>query len=304
MHTYDHLELVELPITVDTYVGDDFIISDNFNNAAPKLEEIPNTERFRAILQKPFKVKFTSLLICLEGEFNVTINLVTHHLTRGSVMLIPEGGIGEYPSTIDNCKIIMIAFTNRMRISSQFSIPEADRMQTIASSPMLQLDPDELADITNLYTLLRRRLSIAEFKPKNELFGVVTHAICCYIFGRQRTEALPTSQQTTSVAHIIYDRFMKLLGEHCREQHDLAFYANKLCLTPKYMSRAVCEASGYTAKRWIQQRIVLEAKILLNQPELTIQEISHRLGFTNQSCFGTFFRKATGLSPLAYRKRP
>lgn len=119
-----------------------------------------------------------------------------------------------------------------------------------------------------------------------------------------------TSYQDTSVqANIRTDtrkeelaaKFFNLLMENYRENRDVAYYADKLCLSPKYLSMIVKEASGRSAKDWILEYVILEVKALLKNSTLNIQEISLRTNFSNQSSLGRFFRKHTGMSLSEYR---
>ena len=74
-------------------------------------------------------------------------------------------------------------------------------------------------------------------------------------------------------------------------------------MTPKYLSLLVKNVSNRTAGEWIDNYVVLEAKALLSSSTLSIQEISDRLNFTNQSFFGKYFKQHVGISPTEYRKK-
>jgi AraC-like DNA-binding protein len=92
-----------------------------------------------------------------------------------------------------------------------------------------------------------------------------------------------------------------LLFEHFKEAKDVSFYADKLCVSPKYLSSLVKQMVGKPAKDCIDYCIIMESKVLLNS-SYTIQEISQQLNFPNQSFFGKYFKKHTGISPLNYRR--
>ena len=81
----------------------------------------------------------------------------------------------------------------------------------------------------------------------------------------------------------------------------MAFYADKLCLTPKYLSKLIKQASGRSAPDWIDEFVILEAKNLLKYTDLAIKEIVYKLHFPNQSVFFKFFKAHTGLTPSDYR---
>lgn len=99
------------------------------------------------------------------------------------------------------------------------------------------------------------------------------------------------------------NKFFDLLMEHYRENRDVAFYAAKLYISPKYLSAIVKETSGKSAKDWILEYVILEIKALLKNTALNIQEISLRTNFSNQSSLGRFFRKHAGMSLSEYRAK-
>lgn len=97
--------------------------------------------------------------------------------------------------------------------------------------------------------------------------------------------------------------FLRLVEENYRKHRDLVWYADKLCKSPKYLSRQIKSESGKNASNWIDDRICDEAKSFLSSSQMTISELSDYLGFPSQSYFGRFFKRIIGLSPMQYRKR-
>lgn len=97
-------------------------------------------------------------------------------------------------------------------------------------------------------------------------------------------------------------RFMQLVREHGTRQHFVPFYADSLCITPRYLYEATTQyLDGKTPKQLIDEQLVAEIKVLLNNPTLSATEIAAQLNFADQSCLTRFFKKYTGLSPKAYR---
>ena len=97
-------------------------------------------------------------------------------------------------------------------------------------------------------------------------------------------------------------RFMQLVREHGTRQHLVPFYADSLCITPRYLYEATTQyLDGKTPKQLIDEQLVAEIKVLLNNPTLSATEIAAQLNFADQSCLTRFFKKYTGLSPKAYR---
>ncbi len=101
----------------------------------------------------------------------------------------------------------------------------------------------------------------------------------------------------------IYNRFVSLVAEHYRTAHDVAFYADRLCITTRYLSGVTDKVVGKSPKQIIADYIMSEAKTFLDTTRLTIQEIADRLGFSSQVLFCKFFKSQDNMSPSDYRKQ-
>ena len=109
-------------------------------------------------------------------------------------------------------------------------------------------------------------------------------------------------QPLTHVVIELFEQFLQLLFEHCKEQHVVTFYAEKLFITPQYLSLILKELTGKSANKWIDDALIVEAKMLLKAPQATVQQVADILHFSDQSTFGKFFKKHMGISPMEYRK--
>lgn len=87
-----------------------------------------------------------------------------------------------------------------------------------------------------------------------------------------------------------------------KNHREVLWYADRMCITPKYLSMAVKEASGRTPLDWIEEYCVIAAKAMLSSTRMSIDDISVRLNFASQSLFGKFFKRVTGITPRDYRK--
>ena len=91
------------------------------------------------------------------------------------------------------------------------------------------------------------------------------------------------------------------MQKHFKEQRFLDFYAEKLEISPKHLSRTMKKETGFSAVEWIERYVILEAKVLLKSTNLNIQQISDELNFPSQSFFGKYFKKKVGMSPKEFR---
>lgn len=111
----------------------------------------------------------------------------------------------------------------------------------------------------------------------------------------------PTRERSTP--EFVADQFLRLLEKHCKEHHELPFYADMMCMSPKYLSRCVKLATGSSALEWIQRQTVKQAQALLLHSNLSVLEISNKLQFPNQSLFSKYFKRVTGISPTEYQRK-
>ena len=100
---------------------------------------------------------------------------------------------------------------------------------------------------------------------------------------------------------VVYNKFMSLVSENYHKSHDVSFYADKLCVSTRYLSQVTNDIVGISPKQIISDYVIKESKILLESTNYSIQEISIRLGFSSQSAFTSFFIKNEKETPSAFR---
>ena len=109
--------------------------------------------------------------------------------------------------------------------------------------------------------------------------------------------------KTISSSRKLFNNFCKLLCEHCREHHEVKFYADRLCITPYYLSRITHRIFDVSPKELIDRQIVMEIKSLLTSTELSVKELAERYCFESSSYLGRYFRRHLGMTPSEYRQR-
>ena len=102
----------------------------------------------------------------------------------------------------------------------------------------------------------------------------------------------------------LYNSFVSLVAGHFKTAHDVSFYADRLCITTRYLSQVTDRVVGKSPKQIIADYLMSEAKTYLDTSRLGMQEIADRLGFSSQALFCKFFKAQQGTSPSDYRNRP
>ena len=170
----------------------------------------------------------------------------------------------------------------------------------IKDTQFYSVSPEVIDVLTSVY----RQVSSLMKQPDNpyreeivkHLFSAHYYGLGYYMHGLHSQPSAMTVQQEKC------ERFMVLVSENFKTQRDIGFYADKLCVTSKYLSTMLKQETGMTALDWIERHVVLYAKSCLSSTSMTIQEISDELDFPSQSVFGKYFKRVEGMSPKAYRQ--
>ena len=132
---------------------------------------------------------------------------------------------------------------------------------------------------------------------------MLQHVIMAIFYASDKPQSISNKSDVIRTnADLLTKQFLELVKENFRKERQLKFYADELCITPRYLSRVVKECSGSSAADWIERYVVLEARALLKSTSMNIQQISDSLNFPSQTFFGKYFKRRVGMSPKEYRR--
>ena len=168
--------------------------------------------------------------------------------------------------------------------------------------PSLTLEPADAARLAQMLGLLDQALADFGNHYRRELCQTFFRAFMLeagnLMRGRraaEETERVETRQDT------ILRGFLKLVWSHYKVEHNVDFYARRLCISSKHLSRVVSDRLGKTPYAVIRDEILQQAMELLKTSKKSVQEIAAELHFSETAAFCKFFKKHTGRPPTAYR---
>ena len=172
----------------------------------------------------------------------------------------------------------------------------------IKAHPVFPLTEKDMALCMADFQRFREQLTNKEHLFRREILGKQMQ-IFLYDLWNIYANAINRQQQLSNVQGNLFNRFMDLVRQYSTQNREVAFYANKLCVTPKYLSQVSRESSGYPASHWINGYATQEIVALLKNPGLTIAEISDRMNFYTSSHFSRYVKNMLGVSPTEYRNK-
>ena len=226
----------------------------------------------------PFTINDHRLGIIMNGEAEITINLQDRHLTSGTLVYIGPGTIIHPQRLSSDLRIF------GMGLFSNFPMPFAQgQMPSVFNGQVrdFQLSANE-EDIATAVTAL----VAAQMHHYDQLF-------------HRQTDQLASSR---SREQTIFDRFLQLVTLHCAEHHQIGYYADRMCLTERYLTTVIRQTSGTTAKDWIDRALITRIKIELRHTDKPAAQIADEMHFANPSFFSKYFRRLTGMTPSDYKR--
>jgi AraC-like DNA-binding protein len=247
---------------------------------------------------RPFKTDVTTCLIYMQGWVHFTVNMREFKAEAPCMIIMPSDTIIQTLKTSEDCKSNIIVMS-RAFSDSLFSVQHNlyPLYQQIINNPVMPLGKD-LEAVTSYYELLKRMV-IHNLPNSLEAARHLTLALFYAYTGLKHQKHIASEKRERK--NEIYDQFIDLVRAHYKTEREIGFYAEKMYITPKYLSRTIKDASGRTAMEWIEEYVIIESKALLYSTNLTIQQIATEMHFESQSLFGKYFKRVTGLSPRGYR---
>lgn len=234
-----------------------------------------------------------------QGNLHSIINLQEYTITAGHAVFVTPGSIVEPIDVSDDFLIIGMGVQNDL-----FHIAHSGKLPRLFCGKqkhgIIAVNENEATLIDHLFRMLCVMASSQENITDStyHLMAAVTSYYDTLFDGQA---SVPMVHRTTSTD--IFDRFIHQVNLHCREERQLGFYADKLCLTERYLGTVVRQTSGVTAKEWIDRAVITAAKVMLRHSNQQVVEISYCLNFATPSFFCKYFKRLVGLTPQEYRQQ-
>lgn len=255
------------------------------------------------LIQDHFRSDFLGVFLVIEGEMVAEVNFIKYNLQKNSLALTSPNSLKRILHSSPNTKITGMSFTtnflNWLGVSSD--VFELLDYFTTKFSAEWKLNSEDAHLFLKLIGQLQER--IANDRERSYRKELLYHAFYIFLYEIAELGKKYSNQinPTMSRKENLMMNFVMLVQEQFRTERKVLNYANQLHVSAKYLTETIKEISGSTAGDFIDHIVLIEAKSLLLNPQLSIAEIALELNFSDQSFFGKFFKRLIGQSPKAYR---
>lgn len=284
----DYIINIGHPVKVSSILENDLWVFENFNQA------MVNS------VNHPVKFSAQTSIFVRKGTCSAEINLITSEIKAPCIVNIRDNQILEPKDISDDFEASCLVLSNKIssRIFSHLSNTSYSTL--VRRYPVVGIDDKYVDDYLRLYAWCSRMMHEKDNPYAEE---ALIHLLMAFFFNIGYKSYDNVNNMFPSSPGRLTDRFITLVQENFKKERFLDFYASKLEITSKHLSRSIKQQTGCTAVEWIDKFVVLEAQALLKSSNLNIQQIADELNFPSQSFFGKYFKKHTGLSPKEFRNK-
>ncbi|MDR3653423.1 MAG: helix-turn-helix domain-containing protein [Paludibacter sp.] len=251
---------------------------------------------------EPHRSEMYGVGLLLIGYAELKVGLENYALKAPGLVAINPDDIRQWVHKQDNLTVRSIFFSEKFVVeglSDTLFLKKLDIFKR-KSNHFIPLNSDALATVQTLFDQIEKKY-ISNSPSKRTIIQALLRTLLL------ETESLKQFQPTSdfdkySQPCLLAEKFKELLLSNFKRQREVTYYAEKLFVTPKYLSQVLKKQTGKTASELIDEIVCLEAKVLLQTNELNASQIADYLNFANPSFFGKFFKRQTGMSPVEYRK--
>lgn len=233
---------------------------------------------------EPYRLLEDRIVRVISGDVSISVNMNSYDLSAGDALFVSSGTIVEITHYSDDGFVDLLGFQNRVWDGGR-------KVMFIGSESSSWLNA--------YFTLLYDTASVSPFNKKAVEYLI---ASLCSRASDACIQPQTENHDKTARQFALYEEFIDKLSE-AHGKHDVSHYAELLNISSNYLSRIVSQIGGGTAIDMINRSVILQAKVLLKNSDMTIEYISEELNFPNSPYFCRFFRRETGMTPTEYRKR-
>ena len=249
----------------------------------------------------PCRCDCALVLLCTSGHAQVTVDLRRGPLQLNTIVLLLPGSVLMFDDASADFSVRFGAFSPDLFGEAGFRLG-LSFFSFLKENPISQVNERMAAGLSTWfeimdYTYQDRGNMFRKTIVRNRLQNIMLE-----LYDKIQRKVSSQCPTTSNRQMELFHRFVSLVHDCCIEEREVSFYADKLCISTRYLSAIVRRTTHQSAKELIDKIVIMEIKVLLQNTTLPIQEIAYKMHFPDQSYLGRYFKKHTGISPSVFRQ--
>jgi len=270
------------------YIEDDILLLD-------KLNEAP-------IPREPRRMNMIVVALCLKGKAQYTIDTQEQLVRKNDVLIISERHVMDNFMASPDLEGLAIILSARFFRDVIQNVSDISSLFLFSKNhPVINFTQKEADVFISYFNLIKQKMTDTDNLFRRDVVRSLMLAMF-YDLSNVIYRTRQSSDNRQTRADIIFTKFIHLVEGNYKRERRVGWYAEQLCITPKYLSETVKQVSRLTPNEWIDNYVILEIRVLLKNSTRSIKEIAMEMNFPNQSFLGKFFKERVGMSPSEYRK--
>lgn len=270
------------------YIEDDILLLD-------KLNEAP-------IPREPRRMNMIVVALCLKGKAQYTIDTQEQLVRKNDVLIISERHVMDNFMASPDLEGLAIILSARFFRDVIQNVSDISSLFLFSKNhPVINFTQKEADVFISYFNLIKQKMTDTDNLFRRDVVRSLLLAMF-YDLSNVIYRTRQSSDNRQTRADIIFTKFIHLVEGNYKRERRVGWYAEQLCITPKYLSETVKQVSRLTPNEWIDNYVILEIRVLLKNSTRSIKEIALEMNFPNQSFLGKFFKERVGMSPSEYRK--
>ena len=252
------------------------------------------------IYEKPYASPFVILCLNHQGWLKTIYDTQQKEFHRHDLALIPPGHVMLAKESSDDYLVSLLVISPRFLEKLGLFRPSSQNQIKYHNDSAFHLNDEQYKGVFGYFQLLNA-ISLSNHPEREVLLASQIEIGARLIEIYHQENGMATSQEASS-SQELFRRFQYAIVNHFHESREVQYYADLLCLSPKYFGSIIKEHTGVSASEWIARYVIIKAKSLLRHSRnLNIQEISYQLGFSDPAAFTRYFKASAGMTPKEYR---
>ncbi len=250
----------------------------------------------------PKRMTFILVVLCTEGTARYTVDTHEHIVKKNDIVIISERHVVDNYSASPDMRGLCMLMSVNFFYEAMSNVKDLSSLFLFSKNyPHVSLSQKEADVFTDYFYMLKRKAADKQNHFRRQVIQALFLAMF-YDLGDVIYRVQQTTVRRKTRANELFTKYIRLVEENYKHERRVGWYADRLGITPKYLSETVKQVSKRTPNEWIDSCVTLEIRLLLKNSNKTIKDIATELNFPNQSFLGKYFKEHVGMSPSDYRK--